>query len=785
MAGLSFLQGGPAPPFAAPPPDAELVKRINTLASYAQRNGISFVQMMAERQGSNPEFSFLAGGLGHEYYAWALYCGLKGLNVSKPPPPSPAAAPPAAAPPAAAVAPPPRAAPPPQDTSAVLQGLPAEVSSGWQTVLGMLSGSRDSIQNSQAWFMACAPYAAGMAELMLQHVLSHGDYQRQLHVIYLANDILFKALSQRPEGSGPDADSVAAAFRPRLGRVLRHALVSGGQTPDVQQTLLRVVNFWAERGVYSQQSVEQLNAELLGTFPPAAAAAPHQHALAALAHQPPPPSTAAQASLAAASGAAYPGAAYPGQVQQHPQQAAANGSAPAAGSWDVAAAARAAAAAIAKRIGGADPLRADASAQHAPQQPSQQQWGSEAAQQWGQQPPPQQQQQQQQQWVAAAGQAQAQFPGQHPAVAAYPGPPPPDSYYSAAAMAAQSGQPMQQQQQAAVLQYGHGGPPAGAWNQQAHPVGPHGSYAQSLQQPHMQQQQFAVQPGMQPPPPRDGFFPPHHSQPPPPGPFPGANPSQAGGSGFPYQPPPPGAFAQPPVQPPSVAEAEGFDPCSFPPGLIPQLVEEKLKTDPPYAPLSPLDIEAAGVPPPPEVDDYLKSRLDKFYAQMGDYRPGMLYSDIEIEAAPRSKQANERGGPLPPRGPPLPPSGPELPHAGLGLATIPSLFDLQPVDDGSFGGTPGMGGAGPGGTGLGYGSARREEREQRQKEREERQREADEAAAAAGEPPREAGGEAGGGVGNARGDGVDVFSSYRHQRSKGYHQMIVTSAAKRWNPKGF
>lgn len=40
---------------------------------------------------------------------------------------------------------------------------------------------------------------------LLQHVLSHGDYQRQLHVIYLANDILFKALSQRPEGSGPDA----------------------------------------------------------------------------------------------------------------------------------------------------------------------------------------------------------------------------------------------------------------------------------------------------------------------------------------------------------------------------------------------------------------------------------------------------------------------------------------------------------------------------------------------------------------------------------------------------
>jgi hypothetical protein len=31
---------------------------------------------------------------------------------------------------------------------------------------------------------------------------------------------------------------------------------------------------------------------------------------------------------------------------------------------------------------------------------------------------------------------------------------------------------------------------------------------------------------------------------------------------------------------------------------------------------SPLDIEAAGVPPPPKVDPYLKSRLDKFYAQL-------------------------------------------------------------------------------------------------------------------------------------------------------------------------
>lgn len=58
------------------------------------------------------------------------------------------------------------------------------------------------------------------------------------------------------------------------------------------------------------------------------------------------------------------------------------------------------------------------------------------------------------------------------------------------------------------------------------------------------------------------------------------------------------------------------DPMSFPPGLIPQLVAEKLKTDPPYSPLSPLDIDQAGLPPTLEPDSYLKSRIDRFFAEL-------------------------------------------------------------------------------------------------------------------------------------------------------------------------
>ena len=75
--------------------------------------------------------------------------------------------------------------------------------------------------------------------------------------------------------------------------------------------------------------------------------------------------------------------------------------------------------------------------------------------------------------------------------------------------------------------------------------------------------------------------------------------------------------------PPDLAQAAAAqpvkpkkDPMSFPPGLIPQLVAEKLKTDPPYSPLSPLDLDRAGLPPTQEPDSYLKSRIDRFFAEL-------------------------------------------------------------------------------------------------------------------------------------------------------------------------
>ncbi|PRW59174.1 calcium homeostasis endoplasmic reticulum isoform A [Chlorella sorokiniana] len=548
------MQQQAAPAYAPPPADAALQQRIDTLVSYAAKNGMGFVQMMSERQGANPEYAFLHGGEGTPYFAWALHCALSGqpaaaAAVGQAAAPPAAAAPQYAAAPQAAGMPEPQqqqaAAPPQQQhpvtaspTAGVLADLPAEVSSGWGQVLGLLSGSRDSIRNSQAWFMACAPYAAGMAEMMMQQIEAlEGHHDRQLHVVYLANDILFKAMSQRPAGSGPEADGIAQAFLPRLGRMLRRTFVSGGQTAEVQANLLRVVNFWAERGVFSHLEVESLTMEMMG--------------------------------------------------------------------------------------------------------------------------PP------------------------------------------------------------------YGQPPA-------------------------------------------GFYPP-------PGAPPGAYPPPPGAGPVGYYPPPPGPEAQPP--PP---EEEPFDCLSFPPGLLPKLVEESLKTDKPYSPLSIFDIEQTGVPPAPKMDAYLKSRVAKFQAQLADYRPGMMFSDIETGDA-RHKHFSDRdgSGAAPAGGPPLPPSGPELPHAGLGLASpagmgmgfgmggAPGLgLGAAPVDDGSFAGMR------SGGTGLGFTRAERRD---------------------SGPQPGPSG-EAGGGNGMAGsastalgeagpelvGRPGDVFSSYRYMRSKGYHQMIVENAAKKF-----
>ena len=77
-----------------------------------------------------------------------------------------------------------------------------------------------------------------------------------------------------------------------------------------------------------------------------------------------------------------------------------------------------------------------------------------------------------------------------------------------------------------------------------------------------------------------------------------------------------------PPDPPKAAAVEPVSSFTFPPGLLPKLCGDKGKVWAPYRPLETEDIERAGLPPPPSTNEYLRSQIDRFFAEVQDYRPG-------------------------------------------------------------------------------------------------------------------------------------------------------------------
>lgn len=85
------------------------------------------------------------------------------------------------------------------------------------------------------------------------------------------------------------------------------------------------------------------------------------------------------------------------------------------------------------------------------------------------------------------------------------------------------------------------------------------------------------------------------------------------------------------LQGPSAEPPLPFDPRSFPPGLLPSLLEERDKTEGPYAPLKAQQVEAAGLPDPPEPTPLLSKRVDQFYAELKEHRAGQSRADYVDE----------------------------------------------------------------------------------------------------------------------------------------------------------
>ncbi|DBB16897.1 TPA: hypothetical protein ACH3X3_015132 [Trebouxia sp. C0006] len=604
VASQFFSPWDPPPPFCSPPSDSKRADVIQKLAQFAAKNGASFVELIKVKQKDNPEYQFLFGGEGSDYYRWILFCSCHNLPVDQALP----AAQPAnqqTAQPAYGEA----QAAPVQNVQAMLQQALAtcspEVRDGFSQVLAALSGSKDSIKQSQQWFMACLPYAPGMAAALALHVRNMPDYEKQLHVLYLANDILLKRLSQRPPGSAADVDEVAQAFKPWLPGILGMAFSTGGRTDQVKERLLKILTFWSDRKLYDKDTMQQLEAALLSGDPNATLQAPAPKQ-AAYQQQPPVLQPGYHDPQMQQSG-------FSQAYQQHPGSLGMQSVHSTPSSFEM------------------PSFNVPPGSMGMHSMPAGTPWQSDSAQQ-------------QQPWG---------MPGQAPGYAQYPQP-------------GMGSMPMNQQM------------PGMMPGQQFMPPPQIQHQQHTIPQLHTQQHMGG---GAWYPPPGAGAQ----------GIPPGMQGQHQAGSfqNVPMLPisdmhaPPPdlaGAASAVPTKPQT-------DPMSFPPGLIPQLVAEKLTTDPPYSPLSPLDIDQAGLPSTSEPDSYLQSRIDRFYAELQDWRPGVQRTD---GGKPRRALKEE-----PDEDKPRKPFDPR--------AEVPVM-----PSDGSFQGSGG-GGLGFGNAGLGFHGAAEEQ----------------------------------------------------------------------------
>ncbi|KAK6947654.1 CID domain [Dillenia turbinata] len=293
-------ESGPPP---APPADPELHKRIDKTVEYAAKNGPEFEAMIREKQQDNPAYSFLFGGEGHSYYRYKLWLStvppggppfpassMSGMH----PPLNPMMNPPFSGSPAGgALGTPPMHQPsfppfyehqqhsqpfpaygrPDYDSSTKpfkgLSGpLPSDVAMELNNILSNLTGTKESIKGAKMWFMQRSPFAPALAEALRDRVFLIDDSERQLHIIYLANDILFDSLQRR---SNPqDLDNEALAFKPVLGSMLARIYHNPQNKEENQSRLKKILHFWGSKEVYDQETIFGLENEMIGGPQPGA-----------------------------------------------------------------------------------------------------------------------------------------------------------------------------------------------------------------------------------------------------------------------------------------------------------------------------------------------------------------------------------------------------------------------------------------------------------------------------------------------------------------------------------
>ncbi|KAG5575734.1 hypothetical protein H5410_055868 [Solanum commersonii] len=143
--------------------------------------------------------------------------------------------------------------------------LPSDVEMEFTNVLNSLNGTKESIKGAKNWFMQRSPFIPALAEALRDGVLSLDDSERQLHIVYLANDILFESLQRRINSH--ELDNEALAFKPVLGLMLARIYHNPQNKEEYQSRLQKILQFWGPKEVYDQDTIRALENEMMSGLP--------------------------------------------------------------------------------------------------------------------------------------------------------------------------------------------------------------------------------------------------------------------------------------------------------------------------------------------------------------------------------------------------------------------------------------------------------------------------------------------------------------------------------------
>lgn len=238
----------------------DLQKRINIMAEHVARHGPDFEITVKQKNASSPQFAFLVGGEGSEYYQQLLEAhrnsqgGMPGTGSAFE---------------AAELAEfvtrwrEPSVAPLGADGERQL----TEIVSSLEHI-----ASRDAIRAGRTWIEAHVGSAHAIAGNIMKRIIYLPTCAHRLHVLFLLHDIL------QTEISKPEAERlITLAFRPFLVWMLRPSYqLAQSMSPSGEESakILKLLALWSERGILTAREADEMRAIATAKELPAAAPKP-------------------------------------------------------------------------------------------------------------------------------------------------------------------------------------------------------------------------------------------------------------------------------------------------------------------------------------------------------------------------------------------------------------------------------------------------------------------------------------------------------------------------------